>query len=156
GIAQASGQFSVALDEFRFPLDNPNAATAGGRVTVHAVDIGPGLLTQEIASLLQQQPAISLKRESVVDFKLIQGRVYHQNLEFACPGATIRTYGSVGLDQTISLVAEMPLPTAGLGNRPLLGAAAGSAQTIRVPITGTLTRLQIDRSALMQSAAQTI
>lgn len=155
GIASASGQFSVALDELRFPLDNPNAATAGGRVTVHAVDIGPGVLTQQLAQVLQQPLTISLKRESVVDFKLIQGRVYHQNLEFAFPGATIRTHGSVGLDQTISLVAEMPLPTAGLGNRPVLGGAL-SAQSIRVPITGTLQRPQLDSSAFAQGAAQAL
>lgn len=155
GIASASGQFSVALDELRFPLDNPNAATAGGRVTVHAVDIGPGILTQQLAQVLQQPLTISLKRESVVDFKLIQGRVYHQNLEFAFPGATIRTHGSVGLDQTISLVAEMPLPTAGLGNRPILGGAL-SAQSIRVPISGTLQRPQLDSSAFAQGAAQAI
>ena len=155
GIAQASGQFSVALDELRFPFDNPNAATAGGRLTVHTVDIGPGILTQELATLLQQPLSISLKRESVVDFKLIQGRVYHQNLEFAFPGATIRTHGSVGLDQTISLVAEMPLPTAQLGNRPVLGAAL-SAQTIRVPIAGTLTRPTLDRNAFVQTAAQSL
>lgn len=155
GIASASGQFSVALDELRFPLDNPNAATAGGRVTVHTVDIGPGILTQQIATLLQQPLTISLKRESVVDFKLIQGRVYHQNLEFAFPGATIRTHGSVGLDQTISLVAEMPLPTAGLANRPILGQAL-SAQSIRVPISGTLQRPQLDSSAFAQAAGQAI
>lgn len=155
GIASASGQFSVALDELRFPLDNPNAATAGGRVTVHAVDIGPGVLTQQFAQLLQQPLTISLKRESVVDFKLIQGRVYHQNLEFAFPGATIRTHGSVGLDQTISLVAEMPLITSGLGNRPVLGAAL-SSQSVRVPITGTLQKPQLDASAFAQATGQAI
>jgi hypothetical protein len=153
GVAQVSGQFSVALDELRIPLDNPAAGTVGGRMTVHAVDVGPGALLQELATILQQPLTASLTRESVVDFKMIQGRIYHQGLEFAFPEVKVRTNGSVGLDQTLSMVAEFSLPQRLLANRPIAGAAL-SSQTIRIPIAGTLQQPQLDRQAFQQATAQ--
>lgn len=153
GVAQVSGQFSVALDELRIPLDNPAAGTVGGRMTVHAVDVGPGALLQELATILQQPLTASLTRESVVDFKMIQGRIYHQGLEFAFPEVKVRTNGSVGLDQTLSMVAEFSLPQRLLANRPIAGAAL-SSQTIRIPIAGTLQQPALDRQAFQQATAQ--
>ena len=72
----------------------------------------------------------------MVAFQLIDGRVYHQNLELVFPKATIRTSGSVGLDGTLSLVAEMPVPKHWFGTGR--AAAALGQQTIRIPIGGTL------------------
>lgn len=155
GVAQVSGQFSVAIDELKLPLDNPKAGTLAGRMTVHAVDVGPGILTQELATLLQQPLTASLTRESVVDFKMIEGRVYHQGLEFSFPEVKVKTHGSVGLDQTVSLVAEFNLPARLFANRPIAGTAL-SSQMIRLPISGTLQRPQLDRQAFAQATAETI
>jgi len=152
GVAQVGGQFSVALDELKLPLDNPSAGVITGRMTVHAVDVGPGILTQELATLLQQPLTASLTRESVVDFKMIQGRIYHQGLEFAFPDVKVRTHGSVGLDQSLSLVAETTVPAKLLGGKQL--GAALSAQTIRIPIAGTLQRPQLDSQALRTATTQ--
>jgi translocation and assembly module TamB len=155
GVAQVSGQFSVALDELRMPLDNPSAGTMAGRMTVHAVDIGPSTLLQELAPLVKQPLTASLKRESVVDFKLIQGRIYHQGLEFAFPECTVKTSGSVGLDQTVSMVAEVTLPANLLPNVPVASAAL-SNRGIRIPIGGSLQRFGIDGRALAEATKQTL
>lgn len=153
GVAQVSGQFSVAIDELKMPLDNPQAGTVGGRITVHAVDVGPNALTQELATLLQQPLTMSLTRESVVDFKMIQGRIYHQGLELAFPEVKVRTHGSVGLDQTVSLIAEFTLPQRLFANQPIAGAAL-SSQVIRLPIGGTLQNMQLDRQAFAAATSQ--
>jgi len=89
-----------------------------------------------------------LRRESVVPFRMVDGRVYHQNLESEFPDLTIRTSGSVGIDQTISLMAEMPVPPKWIGNNQL--GTALRDQIIRIPITGTLNKPQLDRNVMNQ------
>jgi hypothetical protein len=154
GVAQVGGRFSIALDEFRVPLDNPAAGSIGGKLTVHDVDVGPGFLTQELATLVNVPASVSLTRESTVDFKMIEGRIYHQNLEFAFPNVTVRTMGSVGVvDQSLSLMAEVPIPSHLLGNTPVAQAAL-AGQVVRVPISGTLQKPALDREGFRQATAQ--
>lgn len=156
GVANVSGQFSAVIDELHIPIERPAEGVLSGKLTVHAVDIGPGYITQELATLLQQPLTMSLTRESTVDFKMIQGRVYHQNLEFAFPEVTVRTHGSVGVeDQTLSLVAEMPIPSKLLGATPALQSTL-AGRTIRIPITGTLTKPTLDSGALRQMTADLV
>jgi translocation and assembly module TamB len=151
GAAEARGRFSLDLDALRIPVGDLNKGDAAGRMTIHDVEIGPGPMIQEIAVLLGGGSAAKLARESVVPFRLAQGRVYHQNLELAFPDVTIRTQGSVGLDQTVSMLIEMPMPARWLGSNPLL--EGFKDQVIRLPIAGTLQRPQIDRRALDQVLA---
>ncbi|MBN8625726.1 MAG: hypothetical protein J0M17_09575 [Planctomycetes bacterium] len=154
GVAQVGGRFSIALEEFRVPISNPAAGAIAGKLTVHDVDVGPGFLTQELATLVNLPASVNLTRESVVDFKMIEGRIYHQNLEFAFPNVTVRTMGSVGVaDQTLSLVAEVPIPSHLLQNLPIANSAL-SGQVIRVPIAGTLQKPTLDRDAFRQATAQ--
>jgi translocation and assembly module TamB len=96
-------------------------------------------------------PAV-LRRESVVPFRMVGGRVYHQGLELIFPDLTIRTHGSVGLDQTLAIMAEMPVPPKWLGNN-VLGSALKN-QTIRLPIGGTLSKPMIDRRELERVSRQ--
>jgi hypothetical protein len=107
---------------------------------------------RELAVLLDRPGIARLSRESVVPFRLVEGRVYHRDLELVFPDLTIRTHGSVGLDQTLSIMAEMPVPPKWLGNNPL--GASLKNQTIRLPIGGTLSQPQIDRRALAQVSAE--
>ncbi len=152
GVTSAEGAFSIDLDGCQIPLADPAQGEIAGRFTVHSVQIGPGPLVQELAVLLGRAAPATLRRESVVQFRMIQGRVYHEGLELIFPDLTIRTRGSVGLDQTLAIMAEMPIPPKWLGNNPL-GSALRN-QTIRIPIGGTLDRPQLDRRVLDQLSRQ--
>jgi hypothetical protein len=154
-VAQAQGRFSVALDSCRVPMDSPATADVSGRLTIHSVEITPGPLVSEMAAVLGRNAPARLTKESQVLFRMVQGRIYHQGLELVFPDFSIRTQGSVGLDQSLSLLAEMPVPVGWIGNNPQL-AATLKGQTIRVPIGGTLSRPQVDRQAFEQMAAQFI
>jgi hypothetical protein len=135
------------------PIDNPAGGAISGKLTVHDVDVGPGFLTQEIASLVNLPASVSLTRESVVDFKMIEGRIYHQNLEFAFPNVVVKTMGSVGVaDQSLALMAEVPIPSSILAGTPIAQSAL-AGQVIRVPITGTLQKPTIDREAFRLATA---
>lgn len=154
GVAQVGGKFSIQLEEFRVPIDNPAGGAISGKLTVHDVDVGPGFLTQEIASLINLPASVSLTRESVVDFKMIEGRIYHQNLEFAFPNVVVKTMGSVGVaDQSLALMAEVPIPSSILAGTPIAQSAL-AGQVIRVPITGTLQKPTLDREAFRLATAQ--
>ena len=79
--------------------------------------------------------------------KHLAGRVHHEGLELVFPELTVRTHGWVGLDQTMSLVAEMPIPPKWLAGHRLLDSALRN-QILKVPIRGTLNRPQIDHATL--------
>jgi hypothetical protein len=151
-VASAQGAFSIELDGCRIPLGDPAKSEAAGRLIIHSVEVGPGPLLRELALLLGRESPAKLRRESVVPFRMVDGRVYHQGLELVFPELTIRTHGSVGLDQSLALMAEMPIPPKWLGNDAL--ASAMREQTIRVPIGGTLSRPQLDRGVLDQLGRQ--
>jgi hypothetical protein len=149
GVATAEGRFSIELGACRIPLDAPEQGELTGRMIVHSVTIGPGPLIYELAVLLGRASPAKLTRESVIPFRLAGGRVYHSGLELVFPDLTIRTNGSVGLDQTLELMAEMPIPPKWRGKHELLDSALRD-QVIRVPIRGTLSKPQLDRKTIEQ------
>lgn len=152
GVTQAQGNFSMALDGCRIPLDHPDRGELAGQFTVHTVEIGPGPLVRELATLLDRPGIAKLSKESVVPFKMVDGRVYHRDLELVFPELTIRTHGSVGLDRTLAILAEMPVPPKWIGGNSL--GTALKNQTIRLPIGGTLDQPRIDPKALAQASAE--
>ncbi|HID75559.1 MAG TPA: hypothetical protein EYP56_06125 [Planctomycetaceae bacterium] len=152
GVASAEGTFSIELDGCRVPLDDPASGDLAGRMIIHDVQIGPGPLIRQLAVALRRDKPAQLRRESVVEFRMVQGRVYHRGLELQFPDLTIRTYGSVGLDQSLAVLAEIPIPPDWkTGSR--LDAALRN-QTIRIPIAGTLSRPTLDTAALERYQAE--
>jgi hypothetical protein len=109
-------------------------------------------LVRELSVLLKNPAALIPVRENVVTFRVVNGRVYPHDLELHFPELTVRTSGSVGLDGSLALVAEMPVPPKWLGSSQLAGALAG--QAIRLPIGGTLSRPKIDERALREAGAR--
>lgn len=152
GVATAQGRFSIDLERCRFPLGNPAAGELVGRFTVHDVQVGPGPLVREMAALLGTVSGVQLAREAIVPFRMVQGRIYHERMDLIFPQITVSTSGSVGLDHTLALVAEMPIPPEWLRGRRVTTAMQG--QTIRIPIGGTLEKPQLDRRTLEQYTVQ--
>jgi len=153
-VTSAQGAFSIDLEGCRLPLSDPAKGELAGRFIIHSVEIGPGPLIRELAILMGRETPAKLRRESVVPFKMIGGRVYHQGLELIFPDFSVRTYGSVGFDQTLAIMTEMPVPPKWLENNPL--APGLRNQTIRIPIAGTLQRPQLDRAVMDQLSRQFI
>lgn len=153
GVTQVQGRFSLHIDSARIPLAHWQQGDIAGRLTIHQVEIGPGgWIMQQIAQLLGGGSAARLNRESTVPFRIVQGRVYHQNLELSFPEVTIRTQGSVGFDQTLALLVEMPFPQPWLVNHPQ--AQLFKDQVIRIPVAGTLQRPVVDGSAVSRALTE--
>ncbi len=153
-VAQAQGNFSIDLNGGRVPLATPSEGDLAGQFTIHNVEIAGGPLVRELGVLLQRPSTASLARESKVAFRMVGGRIYHRDLELVFPELTIRTHGSVGLDHSLALMAEMPVPPKWLGNNTLGNAMRN--QIIQLPIGGTLEQPKIDQRAMQQASAQFI
>ncbi|MGD0519332.1 MAG: hypothetical protein ABSA26_17480, partial [Thermoguttaceae bacterium] len=153
-VTSAQGAFSIDMEGCRIPLSDPAKGEFSGRFIIHSIEIGPGPLIRELAVLMGRETPAKLRREGVVPFQMANGRIYHKDLELIFPDFTIRTYGSVGLDQTLAIMTEMPVPPKWLENNPL--AASLKNQTIRIPIAGTLQKPQLDQAAMEQLSRQFI
>lgn len=166
----AQGTFSVSLDQAVIPLDNPSAGDVEGVLEIHNAQIGPGPLSQQLLLLAAQIKAIAdgnllgaptapaerwldLPQQRIA-FRMAENRVYHEGLQMAVKDVVIRTSGSVGTDQSIALVAEVPVRDEWLSRSQHLASLRG--QTIKVPIHGTLTNPKLDQNALAQITQQTV
>jgi len=152
-VTSAQGTFSIELDGCRIPLGNPSKGDLAGRFIIHSVAVGPGPLIRELAVFLGRETPAQLRRESSVVFRMVDGRVYHKDLELIFPEFTIRTHGSVGLDQTLAIMAEMPVPPKWIEKNPL-AAQALRGQTLRIPIGGTLGKPKLDQKVMEQLTRQ--
>lgn len=153
GVAQADGDISLDLQDGRFPLSDPTQGTLLGWLTLHSAQVSGGPLVQELSVLLKGPATLTLAKDNVVPFRLLNGRVYHTGLELHFPELTIRTSGSVGLDGSLALIAEMPVPPKWLGTSKLAKSALAN-QTIRLPIGGTLDKPKLDEQALRDASAR--
>lgn len=161
---QTEGVFSMNLSGATVPLGAPAAADVAGQLAVQSVRMVPGPAAGELIGLIReletlirtrnllsggataQQPITLLSvSDRTVDFRLVDGRVYHQGLEFQIGEVQLRSRGSVGLDETLSLMLELRLPDKWLGRSP-----QGSG-VIEVPVTGSLGGWKIDRQAALAS-----
>ena len=89
-----------------------------------------------------------------MNFRVVDGRVYHQNMEFQVGDVVLRSQGSVGLDETIALTLQIPIQDAWIAKEPLLAGLKG--QSLQVPVTGTLKRPQMDQRAIANLSGQLI
>ena len=146
------------------PLADPRQAQVVGRLNVHQLTISPGPLVQDFAAIVRQLELLSKRgqflqaatttretkslsmSERQIDFQVSQGRVYHRNLEFVIDDVPVRSYGSVGFDQALSLMLEVPIQDKWLGDEKAFQSLAG--QTLQIPVTGTFQRPRIDNSAV--------
>ena len=165
---QVEGRFSVDLDGAKVPLPDPKTGDVAGTLKIHSAQVRSGPLVDQFVTLIRQIEGILRKRsagsaangpstlltmsEHDVPFRMVDGRVHHRGLAFSSGDVVIRTSGSVGFDETLSLVAEVPIPDKWVGSDRLLAGLKG--HVLRIPIGGTLKRPQIDSRALAELARQ--
>jgi hypothetical protein len=153
--SEAEGLISFDLDDNLIPLTDPERATVKGRLTLHSVQVGPGPVVTELATLFgARQTRLTLANEQVVPVRLENGRVYHEGMTLAANQFTLRTRGSVGLDGSLDLVAEVPIPENAVGpllrNNPRIREAIAKKR-FNVPVGGTIAKPRIDPRAFQDA-----
>ena len=167
---RAEGRFSIALDGARIPLLDQRQSDVHGQLTIHNAQIGPGPLAQQFISIAQQVKSVIDGRslgsggtggstwlvvpEQAVRFDVSDGRVQHHGLVVTAGDVQIRTSGSVGMDETLALVAEVPIQDSWVAGKAYLSALKGT--TIKVPVRGTLSKPQVDGRVLRELSREMI
>ena len=168
---RAEGKFSLDLEGGRVPLVNPEAMDVGGILSIHEAQIGPGPLAMTYINLAMQVKAILagkpgekatidpsqgwiLLPEQKVEMRALKGRVHHRGLTMHAGDVVIQTQGSVGFDQSLELVAAIPVQDKWIEKDKL--PAFFKSQTIYVPIRGQISRPQPDTGVLAELAKQVL
>lgn len=169
----ASGKFSVETEGFQVPVNAIDRATIRGSIVLHGANVGPGPLGQQLVAItgqlkslargvsletLLQNPAPAPNRswvvlpEQTVPFALQDGRIHHQNLVFQIDDVQLRTQGSVGLDQTMQLLTEVPVLDKWIGDNKWLAGLKG--QMLQLPVSGPVRQPRIDNSIIARLGQQ--
>lgn len=162
----AQGQFSIDSEGIQVPLMDPMQLEANAVVTLHNVVVGAGPMAEQLIATAKQlqtmlRPDKANDRdyntwlkmsEQSVPVNVKNGRVYHDGIKFSHDDILVQTKGSVGLDQTIDMVAEIPIPDDWLGGNEYLSGLQG--QSLSIPITGTVSKPVLDRSAIANFSRQ--
>ena len=165
---EVQGRFSLDLDSAEIPLRHPKSGSATGAIEIHEARVGPSPLSRELLLIASQIKALSEgrplgsqpspAREWMVlpahraEFRLADGRVHHRQLQFRVGDVVVYTTGSVGLDETLSMVATAPVREAWASRNRLLASFQG--QVLQIPIRGTLTRPVVDRRVMLNIGEQ--
>ena len=167
---EVRGSFSTDLDGAIMPLSAPTTGNVKGRLHVHSARVGPGSVSRDFLAIVQQVAAIVRGRnlgtnlaatqwldmpEQTVEFQLVNGRIHHRGMQFVGGDEVIiRTTGSVGLDQTLDLIAEIPVRDTWADKSDWAAGLRG--QSFQIPIRGTLSDPSVDSRALQQIGKQAL
>jgi hypothetical protein len=161
GTTQSRGKFSLELERCTIPIAQFSAADASGKLRIHDLAVTPGLLVQTVAAQLRQIEQIAARAgggaptsgavgltavDQVVELRVAQGRVHHQGLEFRIDDVPIRSQGSVGFDESLAIVLQIPIQEKWVRGQRALQPLAG--QMFELPIQGTFERPRVDEQAL--------
>ena len=168
-VTEASGAFSVDIEGARLPLGNAAGCDLVGHLLTDQAQVQAGPIAQQFAPLARQietillaqgvsadKPSavlIALDHENV-DFRLVNSRVYHRNLKFQIGVLQITTQGSVGLDESLEMLAEVGIADSLLANRPVLATIFG--HPLQIPLTGSLGQPHLDIRAVGDLSAQLV
>jgi len=161
-ITQIDGRFSVDLVGGQIPLTDPTRLGAQGIIEVREVTAGPGPAAQPLVNLMRQLKAIVDKKQLLglgqtqptwihlpaqkIEFQIVDGRVYHKNLLMKIGDMTMRSSGSVGLDQTLDVMSEVPVLDGWIDKEKALAPLRG--QMLKIPIRGSLGAPKFDLKVL--------
>lgn len=163
---RTSGTFSMDSQGVRVPVDHPRQTDATGRLVIHQLNVGPGPMTSDIVRIISQLEAIARGQtppaaageklvsmnEQTIEYRVVDGRVWHRGLEFYVDDVPVRSYGSVGFDETLAITLQVPIQQKWLGRERALQGLAG--QILEIPIEGTFDRPRVNDKAIANLAGQ--
>ncbi len=170
GATRVDGQFSLNLAETQVPLDDPKQTRTAGKLGVHQLTVLPGPMIADLVNIIQQmqtlkdpqkllaataapkQAKLLTMNDQQIEFQVVDGRVYHRQLEFIIDKVPIRSQGSVGFDQTLALMIEIPIQDRWIDGEDALRGLAG--QTLQIPIQGTFQNPRVDQRAIADITKQ--
>ncbi|MBI1247552.1 hypothetical protein GC197_06855 [bacterium] len=160
GVTKVDGKVSLSLEDIEVPLADRQNSVGKGTLTIHKAQLTGTPLVQEITKVLGLGPSVEVFTDCTIQFHLKDKQIYHEGLDFGIGNLRIKTHGYVGLDKSLNLIAEVPIPLKDSAEvdpeqkpSPLLDALRG--KTIEIPIVGTLDKPEVDAQRLGKSLMAT-
>ena len=164
---RSEGQFSVDLNETRYPLADPASGDLSGHLRIAKGQVMPGPIFAEISLLIGKivsasdglpprdfvgldVPLVQINGQDI-EFKPENRRIYHTPVDFIFRNMIVRTEGSVGVDESLDIVATVVFSDALMSRLPIL--AQFRDQPLQLPVRGTLRKPALDpqaRASLIQ------
>lgn len=164
------GTLSATIHKAYIPLAAPETMQVDGLLTLHGAQVQPGPLARKYLFLAEQLESIIAGRvppvqysgnlrlftlkEQDVEVEMAEGRVYHRGLTLQAGDVSIITSGYVGMDQSLDLVAEIPIKDEWIHKQRILTALSG--KVVQIPIKGTLANPHLDRRPIEALTQQLI
>ena len=155
----AQGNFTVDIGEAKVPVLDPMKMQARGAVRLFNVAIGAGPTAEKLLASVKQVRSM-LKpdatdrdlnswltmEEQTIPILVRDGRVFHENLKFSHKDLVVQTSGSVGMDQSLNMVAQIPIADDWIDGKAYLAGLKG--KSISIPVTGTVSKPILDRRSI--------
>lgn len=150
------GQLSLETSGVMIPVASPTLAQTQGRLGIHSATAVPGpnslrmlgvidqvrnILKKDLASGVSDRARISLPEQSV-ELAVANGRIHHRQLQLQVGETLVTTRGSVGFDESLDLVLDIPLHGDWLPGGKIGQALSGKSLTVGV--RGTVSQPQFD------------
>jgi hypothetical protein len=179
---RVEGRFSVILSNGALPVSNPSMGEVAGQFAVHQAQLSPGPFANQVITIVDRIKALTKSRsfkpndllslaeqsgtsansgrervwvtlpEQEVPFRMANGRVFHEGLTLVTKEATLKTRGSVGLDESLDLVVEVPIRDEWVAQNKSLSGLRG--KSLHIPVRGSLTQPQLDARVLESLARE--
>jgi len=177
---RAQGNFSATFDQVRIPLYEMTGGSGAGEIAIESATVSSGPLADRVLRLAEgvkqlmrggdllatiADPSRLLNGgenrtsstwvtmpQQRIPFQWQNGRVYTRGTTFNVDDVQLRSTGSVGMDQSVELVAEVPILDKWIGDKRELQML--KRKSIQVPVKGTLTRPQLDQNVLREISRQ--
>ena len=155
----AQGNFTVDIGEAKVPVLDPMKMEARGAVRLSNVVIGAGPTAEKLLGTVKQVRTL-LKPdatdrdlntwlkidEQTVPILVRDGRVFHENLTLSHKDLVVQTSGSVGMDQSLNMVAKIPIADDWIEGKDYLAGLKG--QSFSIPVTGTVSQPILDKRSI--------
>ena len=168
---QCDRQITTTIDQAIIPWEAMETGQLSATLTIHGADVRPGPLANSYIDVIRrlrgalkgQAPeadrlgdSFSLVRldEQQLQVSMSQGRVHHQGLTMNVGDVPVVTSGSVGIDQSLDLVAEIAVQDSWIEGKSYLVGLSG--QSLKIPIRGTVSRPRVDLSIIEELGRKTL
>ena len=150
GCSVLGGEMGMTLDQCRVPLDKAQHGSAKiqGGFQLHQVLLSPGGMLKDVLGLLKLSHSRVEVPDQDIRFECRDGRIYPTPLEISIDKYTLTLTGSVGLDQTVAYIAEVPI-TEDLVGRNIYPFLKDESLTLR--IGGTVQKPDIGRDTFLSA-----
>ncbi|QDU77615.1 hypothetical protein Pan97_46870 [Bremerella volcania] len=161
---RVEGRFSLDVERGMFPVEDPIQGESNGVLHIQGAEVRSGplaqgyvMLARNVEALVKAKPAAAIDQGSAslltlppqqVRYRVVKGRVYHENLIVQSGDVRVITSGWVDANQQMQMMAAIPIQDSWVEKAPWLASMRGTA--LNVPISGSMQQPKIDSQVIEQ------